>query len=427
MNNKAIESLKNVISEQKVVLENGLTVCVCEMTEYSSVYASYGTNYGSDQKRFMLDGKMYDLPDGVAHFLEHKMFENEEGVDAFALYAKTGASANAFTSFDKTHYVFGATDNIDESLDILLSFVSKPYFTDKSVLKEQAIIGQEIKMYDDSPEWRLMFSLLENLYFNCPVRSDIAGTVESISKITKETLYACADAFYRPANMVLSVAGNITLQQVLDACNRADIKTSTKPMQRLTETEPREIRQKFAQFNMEISQPILGIAFKEKPFGLKKEQLKGEIICDILTELIIGDCSDLYCDLYDEGLINPGFSGEYLLGDQYLAIFFSGETKDPETVEKAIRAAIGEMREDGIDEEAFICIKNILYGEMLSGLERTETVAMEMSAAHMQGVERFDEAEILAKLTVEDLQQALKDMLQEEYSVTVHLLPNTEV
>ena len=424
MSNKAIQSLKNVISEQKIVLDNKLTIMLCEMPQYNSVYAVYGTNFGSDQKRFILGDKEYDLPMGVAHFLEHKMFENKEGVDAFSLYAKTGASANAFTSFEKTCYLFGATDNIDECLDILLSFVSEPYFTEENINKEQGIIGQEIKMYEDSPEWRMMFSLLDSMYYNCPCKYDIAGTVDSISKITKEMLYACTDAFYRPENMVLSIAGNITLQQVLQACERANIKTSTQPVKRLREDEPREIKDKFKSFKMQIAKPVLGIGYKEKALGTGKEKLKGEMICDIITELIVGDTSNFYSKLYDDGLINTGFSGEYLLGDDYLAIFFSGETNNPELVEKMLKQEIKDMRDNGIDVENFECIKNVLYGEMISGLERTETIANEMLASEMQGVKRYDEAEILVNLTVQDVQNTLANMLLEENSVTVHMLPN---
>ena len=250
-----------------------------------------------------------DLPAGIAHFLEHKMFENEEG-DAFTLYARTGASANAYTSFDKTCYIFTASGNVAENLDILLGFVSRPYFTAATVEKEQGIIGQEIKQYDDAPDWRLMFAMYECLYTAHPVRDDIAGSVESIAQITPEILYACTDAFYRPQNMVLAVAGNVTMDEVLAACARADIPVKTGTVERLASAEGPDVAEPYREFSMAVAKPLLGVGFKETPPA--GDALKTEIICDMLTELICGSMTPLYRRLYDEGLVSPGFSGEIL-------------------------------------------------------------------------------------------------------------------
>ena len=183
------ETLSRAAACEKTVLPSGLTVLVRPMPGYGSVHAEYATRFGSIDRDFVLDGKPVHLPAGVAHFLEHKMFESEDG-DAFSQYAKTGANANAFTSFDQTCYVFTATRQVDESLDILLSMVGQPYFTEATIQKEQGIIGQEIRMYDDNPDWRMLFALCGCLYENHPIRSDIAGTVESIAEITPEMLYA---------------------------------------------------------------------------------------------------------------------------------------------------------------------------------------------------------------------------------------------
>ena len=226
MHDPSLQAVRRAAAFESTVLENGLTVRVHTMPGFTGVHAVYGTKFGSIDRAFALDGKRVDLPAGIAHFLEHKMFENEEG-DAFTLYARTGASANAYTSFDKTCYIFTASGNVAENLDILLGFVSRPYFTAATVEKEQGIIGQEIKQYDDAPDWRLMFAMYECLYTAHPVRDDIAGSVESIAQITPEILYACTDAFYRPQNMVLAVAGNVTMDEVLAACARADIPVKT--------------------------------------------------------------------------------------------------------------------------------------------------------------------------------------------------------
>ncbi|MEG1104238.1 MAG: pitrilysin family protein [Oscillospiraceae bacterium] len=244
--NKASNAVRTAAEYEEIHLDNGLTVLVKEMPDFCGVHAVYSTAFGSIESGFIADGKKYDLPAGIAHFLEHKMFENEDG-DAFELYAKTGASANAYTSFDKTSYIFSATDNIDASLDILLSFVSHPYFTKETVLKEQGIIGQEIQMYDDSPSWRLLFAITGALYHNHPLRVDIAGTVETIAEITPELLYACTDAFYRPENMVLAAAGNITKAQLLAACERAGIAEKKGEVVRLPKAEPQEKNQQKTQ------------------------------------------------------------------------------------------------------------------------------------------------------------------------------------
>ena len=209
--------LEKTVADQWQTLPSGLTVIVRPMPGYSSTHVIFATRFGSIDRDFRLDGKEVHLPAGVAHFLEHKMFEDQDG-DAFAKYAKTGANANAFTSFDRTCYLFTATQQLDESLDVLLGMVTHPYFTEQTIAKEQGIIGQEIKMYDDSPDWRLITGLCECLYHSHPIRSDIAGTVESIAEITPGMLYDCCRAFYAPGNMVLAAAGNTTMEQILAAC-----------------------------------------------------------------------------------------------------------------------------------------------------------------------------------------------------------------
>ena len=217
-----LSAILDCAGNERYVLPSGLTVLVRPMPGYAAAHAIVAARFGSIDLHFRLGEEELTLPAGVAHYLEHKMFESEEG-DAFALYAKTGANANAYTSFDRTSYIFTATGKIDESLDVLLGMVGKPYFTEATIAKEQGIIGQEIRMYDDSADWRLLTGLCQCLYAHHPVRSDIAGTVESIAQITPEMLYACTDAFYQPANMVLAAAGNITMEQLEAACARAGL------------------------------------------------------------------------------------------------------------------------------------------------------------------------------------------------------------
>ena len=283
-----MSEIKNKIlneSYQVVQTENGPLVACYTMPGYNAVHAVFATNFGSLDRSFVMNGKKYDIPAGVAHFLEHKMFEDEDG-DAFDKYAKTGANANAFTSFDKTCYIFTATDNVDESLDILLSFVTTPYFTPQTVEKEQGIIGQEIKMYDDSANWRLLFGVLEGLYQKHTVRDDIAGTVESISHITDKMLYDCAHAFYSPSQMLLSVAGNITMDRVLAACERAGFKADDLQVKKISQEEPDEINYRCKTIQMPVSVPLVAVGYKEKmsnPVTIK-EAIAGNIIMDILSD-----------------------------------------------------------------------------------------------------------------------------------------------
>lgn len=421
MQNNTMQAVHEAVACDKIQLENGLTVLVRSMPGYSGVHAIYGTKFGAIDMEFEVDGQHVKLPAGVAHFLEHKMFESEDG-DAFSKYAKTGASANAYTSFDKTCYLFTATQQIDESLDILLSMVNQPYFTQATIDKEQGIIGQEIKMYDDSPDWRIMTALFGSLYHNHPIRNDIAGTVESIAQITPEMLYACCKAFYNPGNMVLAVAGNITMQQVLEACKRANLPAKPANVTRIQPEEPETVARQRYEFSMQLSKPCLGVGFKEKPVN----GAKAEIICDMLTELICGGMTEFYRTLYDQGLVNPGFGGEFLVLEGCCCFLFTGETSQPETVRQMLLDRIEELRKNGVDEEIFTLCKNQTYGEMLQELENIEDSATALAGSFFRGRSLTEEIDALASLTKQEVDAALQTMLKPERSSTVVILPKEE-
>lgn len=322
--------MRRAAAFESTVLENGLTVRVHTMPGFTGVHAVYGTKFGSIDRAFALDGKRVDLPAGIAIFWSTKCLRTRRATRSHCMPAR-GASANAYTSFDKTCYIFTASGNVAENLDILLGFVSRPYFTAATVEKEQGIIGQEIKQYDDAPDWRLMFAMYECLYTAHPVRDDIAGSVESIAQITPEILYACTDAFYRPQNMVLAVAGNVTMDEVLAACARADIPVKTGTVERLASAEGPDVAEPYREFSMAVAKPLLGVGFKETP-PAGRQRSRRRIICDMLTELICGSMTPLYRRLYDEGLVRPGFSGEILSLPGALSFLFGGETPEPETV-----------------------------------------------------------------------------------------------
>ena len=420
MSEKWKKSIAEAARVQRAVLDNGLTVLVREMPGYEGVHAVYSTKFGSIDRSFTLDGERWDLPAGVAHFLEHKMFENEEG-DAFTLYAKTGANANAYTGFDRTSYVFTATSRIPENLDILLGFVSRPYFTPETLAKEQGIIGQEIKMYEDSPEWRLVFGVYANLYKRHGVRDDIAGSVESIAQITPEMLYACTEAFYRPQNMVLAVAGNVTMQTVLDACARAHIPYSGKTVERIVCDEPDEPPAASSEIRMAVSKPLLGLGFRETPIA--ENDLRAEFLCDMLPDLICGGTTELYRHLYDEGLIGPDFSGEYLSVAGATCVVFGGETPDPERLRGLLLDEIERVRRVGVDPELFRLCKNAMYGDLVRDLEGVESSASSMAAMFLRSVTTEDAAAALAALRPEDVNEALRTMLLPQRSTTVIIRP----
>lgn len=410
---------------QSVVLPSGLTVLCRTMPGYSTVHAMYATAFGSTTRSFTLDGKKVDLPAGTAHFLEHKMFESEQG-DAFALYAKTGASANAFTGYDRTCYIFTASGQIDENLDILLNMVGNPWFTEATIAKEQGIIGQEIKMYDDSPDWRLMTGLFRCLYKDHPIRDDIAGTVESIAELTPDLLYACTDAFYRPGNMVLSVAGNITMDQALAACHRAGL-DKPAPEHTVSVEENRvenDAPQTELKFSMPVNKPCFALAFREDPIA--RGDVRTEMLADMLPDLICGGLTSLYRKLYDQALVNPEFSGDTVSTSGCCVIAFTGESETPRAVADMVREEIARMRREGVDPELFTLVKNQMYGEMLADLEGVEDAAEALASAHLRGNTLADEIEALAALTVADADAAMQSMLSEDRMTYVEIEPQQQ-
>ena len=414
--------LEKTVADQWQTLPSGLTVIVRPMPGYSSTHVIFATRFGSIDRDFRLDGKEVHLPAGVAHFLEHKMFEDQDG-DAFAKYAKTGANANAFTSFDRTCYLFTATQQLDESLDVLLGMVTHPYFTEQTIAKEQGIIGQEIKMYDDSPDWRLITGLFECLYHSHPIRSDIAGTVESIAELTPELLYACTDAFYRPGNMVLSVAGNITLDQAVEACRRNGVYDAVEPPQVETifPQEADTVQHKETTFTMPVNKPCFALGYKEA--AINRGDTRMEVIADLLPDLICGGLTNLYRKLYDESLVNPEFSGDYLSTEGACIIAFTGESETPREVAQMVRDEIARLRQNGVDPELFTLVKNQMYGEMLADVENVDDAAEEMGMAFLKGRTLADEIEALATLTVDDVNKALQTMLLEENSAYIQIDP----
>ncbi len=381
--------------------ETGLEILLAPMPGFQSVYAQFGAKVGSIDTAFKTDlsADYTEVPAGIAHYLEHKLFESEDG-DAFSLFAKTGASANAFTSFDRTCYLFSATQQVEESLRALLTFVQHPYFTKETVQKEQGIIGQEIQMYEDDPDWCVFCNLLEALYHEHPVRVNIAGTVESISHITADLLYECYHTYYNLNNMVLVVAGNFdpdAVMQVVEEClvKKDPVTVYPKPFE-----EPQTVCRDRVTQTMSVSAPMFALGYKEAPLEGRKllqAQLEYEVLLDVLT----GESSSLYRELYNGGWINQTFGYEVFSGRGYLSVLFSGEAKQPEEVRRKLQQALDEAKETGITQEDFDRSRKALYGRLLRGLTRVEGVANSLMSAQMSGISMYDSFDILSTLTLE--------------------------
>ncbi|MGN1329348.1 MAG: EF-P 5-aminopentanol modification-associated protein YfmH [Eubacterium sp.] len=396
--------------------KSGLKIYVMPKENYSSAYAVFGTNYGSIDTRFKRSDsdEWTVVPEGIAHFLEHKLFESED-LDAFTRYAKTGASANAYTSFDKTCYLFQCSDNFDASLEILLDFVTHPYFTKETVEKEQGIIGQEITMYYDVPGWMSTFNLLKLLYHNHPVRIDIAGTVESIAQITDKLLYDCYNTFYNLNNMVLAVVGNVTPEQVTAVCDRMLKKAEPLEIERSFEEEPRDIVGTYNEYNLSMSMPVFSFGYKEK-CEKPKQDVKTIVETNILLEILAGETSDLYNSLFEKGLINSSFSKEYFIGYGYEAITFDGESENPKAVCEEIKKEVARLKKEGIDENQFEAVRRSLYGREIMEYNDIDSIANGFVSAHFGGYSVFDAVEIFKSVTKEDIEKRLSQVMDEQYS-----------
>lgn len=410
MNN--IKEIKNELLNEKyyeIDHSSGLKIFVYPKENYSSCYAIFGTKYGSTDNCFKTgeNGDYITVPEGIAHFLEHKLFESEER-GAFERYSETGASANAYTSFDKTCYLFSCTGNFSASLEILLDFVTSPYFTPETVKKEQGIIGQEIKMTNDEPSWASLFTLLKAMYKNHPVSIDIAGTVQSIGEITAELLYECYNAFYNLNNMALAVAGNVTVDEVLTVADKILKPAEKKTIERKNENEPKEVVSRYAEKHLDVARPLFAIGYKEDVKNVRRT-LKQTMESEIMLDIIAGRTSALYERMMNEGLINTSFYSEYFEGLGYGAHIFSGESENPEEVRKNIDEEILRLQKNGIDKDEFERIRKKHYGKFIMGFDDVDSVANYLINDYFNGDGLFDGLSAIESITAEDINKRLRE------------------
>jgi len=395
------------------VMDNGLHVYVLPKPGFQKTYATFATKYGSVDNHFKVQGESETrVPDGIAHFLEHKMFEEPEG-DIFAKFASNGASANAFTSFDQTVYLFSATENIHENLETLIDFVQNPYFTDQNVEKEKGIIGQEINMYQDNPDWRVYFGLIEAMYKVHPVHIDIAGTVESIGTITKEDLYTCYNAFYHPSNMLLFVVGGVDPDETMNLIRSNQARKSYDKqgsIERLFDPEPEGVEEKRRESRLAVSLPKCLFGFKEKQVGLSAdEQLRRDLTTKLMMDLLFGSSTELYQKLYDEDLISDSFGHEYNSSPQYAFSAVGGDTKDPDQLLERIRTEVDKLKAAGFQASDFERARKKKMGGYLRMLNSPENIAHEFTRYQFRGADFFNVLPVYESITLEDVNRRLQE------------------
>ncbi|MCF2664282.1 insulinase family protein [Oscillibacter valericigenes] len=409
-------------SVYRETLPNGLQVCVVPKPGYAKKYAFFATRYGGMDTRFCLNGKWLDTPAGIAHYLEHKMFDTKEG-NALQELAKNGAEPNAFTSNAMTGYYFDSTDHFEENLEILLSFVSIPYFTEESVAKEQGIIGQEIRMIEDNPDWQIYTRMLECLYSSSPARTSIAGTVESISHITAETLYDCHKAFYTPSNMILTVVGDVDPVHVVDLARRILPREGGPVIPRDYGEEPETVAQAETSRTMEVSCPQFLAGFKCRPAGDGEDYMRLAVIGDIACDILLGDSSPLYLRLYDQGLINTSFGGSFEMMPGIAYLYAGGDSKDARTVAAEIQKEADRLVREGIDEAFYQQVTRAAFGSNLRGLNSFENIAVSLTEGYFHGYDPFRFPEVFDSITKEDVTAFLRDNIRAERMVLSEIVP----
>jgi len=400
------------IGEKLFVCEydNGLKAFVLPKKGFTKKYATYSTHYGSIDSEFIIPSEkdITRVPDGIAHFLEHKLFAQKDG-DVMDKYAALGASSNAYTSFDHTAYLFSCSEEFKKCFELLVNFVQNPYITDESVEKEKGIIGQEIRMYDDNPNWRVFFNFLDALYQKHPVKIDIAGTVESISGINKETLYKCYNTFYHPSNMIVFVAGDVDHDWVFESiASNQKIKEYKPEIKRIFPDEPKGINKKMVEQKMEVSAPLFIIGFKEDTVNAGPDYAVHSAGMNILMEMLLGKGSDIYTLLYEKGLITSNFDADYTFESNYSYSTIGGESRNPEEVREIIINELNKIFSKGLDKESFERIKKMKIGSTLKIFNSVDKIGHQFVASYMKGLEFFKLSDAYRNIKFENIESIFK-------------------
>ena len=413
-----MQIIENLKVQEKVYvekLENGLTVMIIPKKGVQKKYAIIGTNYGSNDSKFIVPGEKQEteVPKGVAHFLEHKMFEQESGVNSLDTLTSLGVEANAYTTNDHTAYLFECTENFYPALDELMDYIQHPYFTDENVEKEKGIIGQEIMMYDDYPEWKVYLNALEAMYYEHPIKLDITGTIETISHINKEILYKCYNTFYNPSNMVMVVCGDFEPEKLIEEIKKRLIdKEANGEIKRIYPKEKEDIVKNKVEENMDVSQPLFVIGIKDK-IADTKERVRKHIAVEILLNMIIGKSSKLYKELYEDGLLYATPSLDYEFSKDYAHILITGQSPNPEKVYEKFRQKVDNMKSNIIDSQEFNRIKKRIYGEYIKEYNDVSNIARMFLADFFKEINSFDYLEEMLIINEQYVDQVLKSVFDD--------------
>jgi predicted Zn-dependent peptidase len=410
-------------------MPNGLEVYILPKKGFNKTFATFTTKYGSIDNAFLSPEKseIITVPDGIAHFLEHKLFEKEDG-DVFQQFSKQGASANAFTSFTRTAYLFSSTSDIELNLQTLIDFVQDPYFSEKTVEKEKGIIGQEIDMYDDNPDWRLYFGTIENMYHHHPVKIDIAGTKESISHITKDMLYECYETFYHPSNMLLFIVGSVDANDIMEKIRRNQ---EQKKFNKATEIsrefpkEPSEVAIKNSQLKMNVQTPKVMLGLKADKVDLNGEPLlKFELTVNIILEMLFGKSSLIHEELYSAGLIDQSFSYDFTQEQGFGFALIGGDTREPEKLTENLKTILSEAKTGGgLQEDSMKRIVKKKIGAFLRSLNSPEYIANQFTRYAFNDMNLFDVVTVLERLTFTDVLNVAEQLIANERITVCTVLP----
>ena len=416
---QVIENLK--VKEKAYIekLKNGLTIIIVPKAGIRKKYVIFGTHYGSNDSKFIVpsENEVTEVPKGVAHFLEHKMFEQENGRNSLDVLSSLGVNANAYTTNTHTAFLYECTDNFYEALDEFMDYVQHPYFTDENVEKEKGIIGQEIMMYDDYPEWKVYLNALEAMYHNNPVKLDITGTIETISHIDKEILYKCYNTFYNPSNMCLVVCGDFVPEEILKEIEKRLInKNSSGEIKRIYEEEDESIVKPNIEVKMDVSIPLFTMGIKCKPAN-QTQKVKKDIAISILLNMIIGESSTLYQDLYKSGILLNSPSYEFDFTNEYAHILISGSSRNPQEFYNKLNEEIKNLKTNGLDKENFERIKKKLYGEYIKEYNDVSDIARMFLNDFMNGINSFEYLEEITSIDINYLEQVLKNDFDTEKMV----------
>ncbi|MFW3582199.1 EF-P 5-aminopentanol modification-associated protein YfmH [Staphylococcus caprae] len=407
-------------------LDNGLKLFIILKPGFQKTFVTYTTQFGSLDNHFKPLGsnEFVKVPDGVAHFLEHKLFEKEEE-DLFTAFAEENAQANAFTSFDRTSYLFSATNHLESNIKRLLTMVETPYFTEETVNKEKGIIAEEIKMYQEQPGYKLMFNTLRAMYSKHPIRVDIAGSVDSIYDITKDDLYLCYETFYHPSNMVLFVVGDVDPQSIVDLVDNHEKqrnKTNQPQIERAQIKEPEEVNTHTVTEKMKLQSPRLMLGFKNQPLNESSEKyVQRDLEMTFFYELIFGEETDFYQDLLNKDLIDETFGYQFVLEPSYSFSIITSATQHPDELKELLINELKKYRGHLADQEAFDLLKKQFIGEFISSLNSPEYIANQYAKLYFEGVSVFDMLEIVENITLESVNETSKLFLDFDHLVDSRL------